>query len=214
MALIVSVAAGPELLHAQITSADSAVVPAMIARAVPTAKDSARTGHRRYLQLMGYGFATSILAHESGHALAAYAMGLHPHFGISAGRPTIYSGVNELLYKHKQFVFSAAGLTVQELLDELVLDIPHRRGSAFERGILAGGIGTTLFYATIGRNGSVSDVAVMARTSHLSKTRISLMFGSVSALHTVRMVRNHHYARFFAGPSTSGMKFGVTIGQR
>jgi len=25
------------------------------------------------------------------------------------------------------------------------------------------------------------------------------------------MVRNHHYARFFAGPSSGGMKFGVRI---
>ena len=54
--------------------------------------------------------------------------------------------------------FSAAGLTVQNLLDEVILDVPHNRGSAFERGLLGGGIGTTLFYLTIGRTGTVSDV--------------------------------------------------------
>ena len=53
---------------------------------------------------------------------------------------------------------------MQSVIDEAILDIPHRRGSAFERGLLAGGIGTTLFYLTIGRRGSVSDVDFIART--------------------------------------------------
>ena len=76
----------------------------------------------------------------------------------------------------KQFIFSAAGLTTQALINEAILDIPRSRGGAIERGILAGGIGTTLFYITIGRNGSVSDISVMARTSSLSKTQLSLIF--------------------------------------
>ena len=53
---------------------------------------------------------------------------------------------------------------MQTLIDEAILDIPHRRGAAFERGILGGGIGTTVFYLTIGRRGSVSDVDFIART--------------------------------------------------
>ena len=160
---------------------------------------------------MTIGFVTSILAHESGHFIAGYVVGGHPHLGLSDGKPTVFSGLNEYLGKHKQFVFSAAGLTVQELVDELVLDIPHSRGSAFERGILAGGVGTTLFYTTLGRNSSVSDISVMARTSSLSKTKISLIFGSFSALHTLRMARNGHYAHFFAMPAENGVKMGVSL---
>ena len=72
----------------------------------------------------------------------------------------MYSGINIDKHPHKQFVFSAAGLTTQALINEGILDIPHARGSSLERGILAGGIGTTLFYITLGRNGAVSDIAL------------------------------------------------------
>jgi hypothetical protein len=116
-------------------------------------------------------------AHETAHVLTAYAVGAHPHFAVDHGRPTIFSGIDSRLHPHKQFLFSAAGLTAQTLLDEAILDIPHSRGGAVERGILAGGIGTTLFYITLGRNGSVSDISFMARTSSLSKTELSLIFG-------------------------------------
>jgi hypothetical protein len=175
-------------------------------------QDSLRTRTRRFRQKMTAGFIASILAHESGHFLAAYAMGYRPHLGISDGKPTVFSGINEYLHKHDQFVFSAAGLTVQELMDELVLDVPHPRGSAFERGILLGGIGTTLFYGTIGRNSPVSDITVMARDSHLSKTQVSLIFGSVSALHALRIGHNGKYAHFFAVPSDGGrLKVGVSL---
>ena len=197
----------PSAVFAQGTPEDSIAISA-VGRAH---RDSLLTRRRRYHQVMAMGFASSILAHESGHFIAAYAMGFKPHLGFNEGRPTVYSGIDERLYKHKQFVFSAAGLEVQEAIDELVLDVPHTRGSAFERGILAGGIGTTLFYGTIGRNSPVSDITVMARTSSLSKTQLALLFGSVSALHALRIAVNGRYAHFFAVPSENGMRAGVSL---
>jgi hypothetical protein len=103
---------------------------------------------------------------------------------------------------------------VQALLDEGILDTPHDRGSAFERGILAGGIGTALFYITIGRTASVSDVDFMARTSTLTKTDITLIYGGIAALHMFRISRDGHYANFFLRPNhvgASGLLVGVDI---
>jgi hypothetical protein len=97
------------------------------------------------------------------------------------------------------------------LLNEAILDIPHAGGSAIERGILAGGIGTTLFYITIGRNGSVSDVAFMARTSSLSKTQLSLIFGGLSAIHAWRISRDPRYAHFFVRPAGNGATLGLSF---
>lgn len=163
----------------------------------PTAPDA-------YWRRFALGFATSILAHESAHILTAYALGAHPHIGLDRGRPTIFSGIDSRVYPHKQFLFSAAGLTTQALINEAILDIPHNRGGSLERGVLAGGIATTLFYITLGRNGSVSDVSFMARTSSLSKTQISLIFGSVSAIQAWRISRNPRYDHFFVRPSGDG----------
>ncbi|MDP9205898.1 MAG: hypothetical protein M3P12_10655, partial [Gemmatimonadota bacterium] len=73
-----------------------------------------------------------------------------------------------------------------------------------ERGILAGGIATTLFYITLGRNGSVSDISLMARTSSLSKTQLSLVFGGVSAVHAWRISRDPRYDHFFVAPAPNG----------
>jgi len=160
---------------------------------------------------MAIGFGISLFAHESAHILSSLAMGFHPSIGLDRGRPTIFSGIDSQKYPHKQFIFSAAGLTTQAVIDELILDIPHSRGSAIERGILAGGIGTTLFYITLGRNGAVSDVAFMARTSKLSKTQISLIFGGVNAVHTLRIARNPAYDHFFVGPSPNGARIGLTF---
>ena len=140
--------------------------------------------------------------------LTALALGFHPHVGLDHGRPTVFSGIDSRKYPHKQFLFSAAGLTTQALIDEAILDIPHSRGGAIERGILAGGIGTTLFYITIGRNGSVSDIAFMARTSSLSKTQHSLIFGGVSAIHAWRISRNPRYEHFFVRPTGDGAAVG------
>ena len=123
-----------------------------------------------------------------------YAAGLRIRTLVSttAGR-RFFSGIDSHIYPHKQFLFSAAGLTTQAVIDEAILDIPHSRGGAIERGILAGGIGTTLFYITIGRNGSVSDITFMARTSSLSKTQLSLIFGGFS-IHAIHAQSADHYA--------------------
>jgi hypothetical protein len=162
-----------------------------------------------YWTKLAVGFGISLFAHESAHVLSALAMGFHPYFGFDNGRPTVYSGIDSERYPHKQFIFSASGLTTQALIDELILDIPHSRGGAIERGILAGGIGTTLFYISIGRNGSVSDVSFMSRMSHMSKTQISLIFGGVSAIHVLRISRDPAYDHFFVGPAENGMRLGL-----
>jgi hypothetical protein len=153
---------------------------------------------RYYWKHFAYGFGASILFHEAAHIATAMAVGGHPTFGFDNLRPTIFSGIDTHISPHKQFLFSAAGLTAQTLLDEAILDVPHARGSAFERGLLGGGIGTTLFYLTIGRQGSVSDVDFIARTHALTKTQVTLIYGGVAALHAFRISRNHNYADFFA----------------
>jgi hypothetical protein len=150
------------------------------------------------------GAVASILLHETGHIAAALIIGNSPTFGFDKLRPTIYSGIDSHLEPHKQFLFSAAGLTVQSLIDEGILDIPHHRGGAFERGMLAGGIGTTAFYLTIGRRGSVSDIEFMARMHGMTRTQSTLLFGGIAALHTVRISRDKHYANFFMRPRSDG----------
>ena len=161
------------------------------------------------------GFATSILAHEGAHVVAAYAMGGRPSFGFDAARPTVYSGIDAEREPRRQFVFSSSGLTTQTLIDEVLLDVPHdrhERAGAFERGVLAGGIATTLFYVTIGRSGSVSDVDYMARTSSLSKTTITALYGGVALLHVWRISRSPRYAPFFVQPDErAGLRVGVRL---
>jgi hypothetical protein len=149
--------------------------------------------------LLAGGF-TSLALHESGHILASYAVGAHPSFGFNKGRPTIYSGINATTNPQKQFIFSSMGLTVQTLLDEAIIDIPHSRSSTFERGILLGGLTTTAFYITLGRNGSVSDVEYMARTSSLSKWGVSAIYGGIAATQVIRMSFMGRYVDFFAEP--------------
>lgn len=95
------------------------------------------------------GFAASILFHESAHIATAVALGAHPTFGFDKMRPTVFSGLDFHTNPHQQFLFSAAGLTAQTVLDELLLDVPQGPAGPFERGVLAGGLGTTLFYLTI-----------------------------------------------------------------
>jgi len=165
-----------------------------------------------YWKIFGFGATTSILLHELAHISVALAVGAHPTFGFDKLRPTVYSGINSHVEPHKQFLFSAAGLTIQSLIDEGILDIPHARGSAFERGMLGGGIGTTLFYLTIGRTGSVSDVDFMARTRALTKTQVTLIFGSVAAIHSFRISRDAHYANFFARPRDGRLDVGLRLG--
>jgi hypothetical protein len=167
-----------------------------------------------YWRNVAAGFAASLLAHESAHALTSLALGGHPSVGFNKGRPTVYSGFDVTTQRTRQFLFSSMGLNVQALLDEGILDVPHSRGSAFERGILAGGIGTALFYITIGRTASVSDVDFMARTSTLSKTDITLIYGGIAALHMFRISRDGRYANFFLRPNrvgSSGLLVGMDI---
>ena len=161
-----------------------------------------------YWRRFAIGAGVSLLAHESAHILTSLALGFHPYVGLDHGRPTVFSGIDSHKHPHKQFLFSAAGLTTQALIDEAILDIPHSRGGAIERGILAGGIGTTLFYITIGRNGSVSDISFMARTSSLSKTQLSLIFGGYSAIHALRISRDPAYSHFFVRPTENGLGVG------
>ena len=169
---------------------------------------------RHYWKKFAAGFASSILAHEGAHIVTAYAVGGHPTIGINKGRPTVYSGISAQLDPHKQFLFSSMGLNLQAAMDEAILDVPHHRGAPFERGVLAGGIATALFYVTIGRTASVSDVDFMARTSSLSKTDITIIYGGVAALHAFRIHRDEHYADFFVRPDVSagkGLRVGVNI---
>ena len=180
--------------------------------------DSSRTstvvssGH--WWQLFAAGFASSIVAHEGAHIVAAYAVGGRPSFGLNMGRPTVYSGVDATMEPRKQFIFSSAGLTVQSVIDEGILDAPHRstRAGGFERGLLAGGIATSLFYVTIGRTGSVSDVDYMTRTSNLSKTSVTAIYGGVALMHLWRISHDTRYADFFARPDPyGGMRVGMSL---
>jgi len=181
------------------------------ARAQAASTPAASHSQAHFWKHFVLGFGTSILAHEAGHVVAAYAVGGHPSFGFDRGRPTIYSGIDSRIDPHDQFIFSSAGLTVQALLNEAILDIPHTRGSSFERGVLAGGIATTLFYITLGRNANVSDVSFMAATSSLTKGEVSLIYGGIAALQTLRIWHDPAYAHFFTAPNPRG---GMDIGVR
>ena len=169
---------------------------------------------RHYWRDFAAGFASSLLLHESAHIATSYAVGSHPSFGFDKGRPTVYSNIDVARDPRKQFLFSSMGLNVQAALDEAILDVPHARGAPFERGVLASGIATALFYITIGRTASVSDVDFMAKTSSLSKTDIALIYGGVAALHTFRISRDGRYANFFVRPNgvgEGGMRVGVRL---
>jgi hypothetical protein len=172
----------------------------------------ARPAH--YWRNVAAGFASSLLIHEMAHVATAVAVGGRPTIGISKGRPTVYSGLDATLDRRKQFLFSSMGLNVQAALDEGILDVPHARGAPFERGVLLGGITTALFYVTIGRSASVSDVDFMARTSSLSKTDITVIYGGVALLHMLRIHRDTRYANFFVRPSPvgdRGLRVGVNV---
>lgn len=187
------------------------IAPVIAVAASPAAAQSADsvTVAPNYWGYLTLGATASLAIHEAAHVLMAVAVGGHPTFGFDEARPTIYSGIDAQVEPHKQFLFSAAGLTAQTLVDEAILDIPHARGSAFERGVLAGGIATTLFYLTIGRSGSVSDVEFMARTHAMTKRQIALVYGGLVGSHVWRMYRDPHYANFFARPDGNG---GLAIG--
>lgn len=197
-AVLLLLSATTHALPAQLPASDSAATPAQ------------RPAH--YWRNFAAGFAASLLAHEAAHVVTAYAVGSHPTFGFDKGRPTVYSGINVAKEPRKQFLFSSMGLNTQAVLDEGILDIPHARGSAFERGVLASGIATAAFYITIGRTASVSDIDFMARTSSLSKTDLTCIYGGVALLHAVRIHYDGHYAHFFVRPAPEkGLKVGVSM---
>ena len=181
----------------------------------PVGSDSAAPALRapHYWRDVAAGFATSLLAHEGAHVATSLVLGGHPTLGFDKGRPTVYSGFSATLEPHKQFLFSSMGLNVQAAIDEAILDVPHERGAAFERGVLASGIATALFYITVGRTASVSDVDFMARTSSLTKTDIALIYGGVAALHVVRVSHSGRYASFFVRPNAVGAR-GLRVGAR
>jgi hypothetical protein len=186
-----------------------AVAPAS---AAAQARDTLAKPINHYWPKLALGAVSSILAHEAGHLVTSLAVGGHPTFGFDTFRPTIYSGISSRVSPHKQFLVSVSGLTVQTVIDEAILDIPHHRGSAFERGVLAGGIGTTVFYLTIGRRGSVSDIDFIARTHGMSKAQSTLLFGSIATLQTIRIWRNPSYANFFVRPrGDGGAEVGVSL---
>lgn len=173
---------------------------------------SNHTTPSQYWRKFAAGFATSIVAHEAGHIGMSLALGAHPYLGFENGKPTVYSGIDATLDPRKQFLFASAGLDVQAILDEAILDVPHNRGGAFERGILAGGIATAYFYATLGRNAGNSDITYMARTSSLSRTQASLIYAGIATIQTFRIARDGHYANFFMRPSSAGgLSVGVAI---
>lgn len=220
MLALTAAAIPPAKLPAQVVVTDSIFAgPAVVTDSALRERfhdDSVGMSRSHFYKRFAAGFAGSILLHEAGHFAASYAMGFHPHLGFDKGRPTVFSGIDESSNKRQQFIISAAGLTAQNVLDEIILDVPHNRGGAFERGLLAAGIGTALFYVTIGRNSHVSDISVMARSSHLSKSQLSLIFGSVSAIHAFRMSRDHGYMHFFLAPTdyAGGLKAEISINTR
>jgi hypothetical protein len=182
------------------------------AAATDSATHAGRPAH--YWRSVAAGFAASLLAHAGAHVVTALAVGGRPTIGISKGRPTVYSGLDSQVEPGKQFLFSSMGLNVQAALDEGILDVPHRKGAPFERGVLLGGIATTLFYVTLGRTASVSDVDFMARTSSLSKTDITVIYGGVAMLHVLRIHRDARYANFFVRPAPvgdRGLRVGVNV---
>jgi hypothetical protein len=200
-----SLAAAPA--DAQGRAPDGPVPPADSTRPAPS---RSHYSWRRFAA----GFATSLLAHESAHVVTAFAVGGRPTFGLDKGRPTVYSGLDVYTQRRQQFLFSSMGLNVQAAIDEAILDVPHRRGSPFERGVLAGGIATALFYVTIGRTASVSDVDFMARTSSLSKSDLTLIYGGIAVLHALRVHHDGRYADFFVRPAPAreeGLRIGVDL---
>ncbi len=162
----------------------------------------------------GMGFMASIAAHEAGHILTSLAVGGDPSVGFDTGRPVVYSGIDAFAHPNKQFAFSASGMAVQLLINEAILDWPHAQGVAgeFERGMLASGIGTVLFYFTVGRNSSVGDVDWMARSSGLSKWGLTAIYGGIALSDVLRISLRERYAHFFAFPgSTGALNIGMSL---
>ena len=146
-------------LHAQ-TPADSTAVDR------PAPRAGCRTPRATYWRRMAAGFATSILAHEAAHCRHRRGRRRPPHLRLEQG--TAYG----LLGARRGHPEAPAIPLLQHGAQRP--GAPRRGDSrraasgrrAFERGVLAGGIATALFYVTIGRTASVSDV-----TSWLERRR-------------------------------------------
>jgi hypothetical protein len=183
------------------------LVPACLANSQTPSLPPAALSSRIHWRSFAAGFVASVGLHEAAHIGTAVALGGRPSFGLDRGRPTVFSGIDATTQPQRQFAFSAAGLTMQSILDEVLLDTPPPRGrlqSSFERGVVAGGIGTAMFYVTLGRSGSVSDIDFMARTSSWSKDQVSLLFGGVALLHALRIAHGGRYGELFARPDPRG----------
>src|SRR4051794_13296530 len=85
------VAAGILTLYAALLTTPARAVGAQMGSSNIAAAEATQ-GHGHWWSLFVGGFASSILAHESAHIVASYAVGGRPSFGLNAGRPTIYSG--------------------------------------------------------------------------------------------------------------------------
>lgn len=161
------------------------------------------------------GFVASLATHEAAHIAVSLIVGANPSIGFNSGRPVMHSGIDAIAHPDQQFAFSASGMVVQLLINEVILDWPRPdRGIAgeFERGVLAGGVGTVLFYFTIGRGSGVSDVQWMDDTSGLSKWSLMAIFGGVAALDVARVLLDRRYAHFFAFPDGTGrLHLGLTM---
>lgn len=208
--------AAPRCTRSDALPSDSSTVDSSLARVAGPALHCTPPG---YWRNFAAGFAVSILAHEAGHVAASYAEGGHPYLGFDRARPTVYSGLDATRQPHKQYVFSSAGLNVQAILDEAILDVPHGRGSPLERGVLAGGIATAYFYATLGQSASNSDITFIARTSSLSRTQASLIYAGIATVHVLRIRRDPRFDAFFgdlfASPSPSGtLNVGMSLHPR
>jgi hypothetical protein len=211
-AVLLLVAAGVSPLGAQ--AQPDAARPETVAVSRDSTPAARRARPPRYWRHFAAGFATSLLVHEAAHVVTAYAVGGRPTIGLDKGRPTVFSGLDATTQRRQQFLFSSMGLNVQAVMDEAILDVPHERGAAFERGVLASGIATALFYVTIGRTASVSDVDYMARTSSLSKTDITIIYGGVALMHALRIHHDGRYANFFVRPAPAGepgLRVGVHV---
>jgi hypothetical protein len=52
----------------------------------------------------------------------------------------------------------------------------------------------------------------MSRTSSLTKTQISFIYGSIAVMHAVRIHVKDRYAHFFSAPDDTGhLRIGVSI---
>ncbi|HEX3866419.1 MAG TPA: hypothetical protein VHV78_06675, partial [Gemmatimonadaceae bacterium] len=112
-------------LLATLSAVSAAQTPDSTPDSTPARWPSTPPISRSYWEDFGLGAVTSILAHELGHIGTSLALGKHPTIGLNEFRPTIYSGIILAENPREQFWFSAAGLNVQSVIDEAILDIPH-----------------------------------------------------------------------------------------